>query len=176
VPGGPDQRSSATTAAATAAATAPAAVTATVAPTVAAGVGGTEVTELAGGLLVPGRLEGDALALAAARAALVRTTGRRGVARLTREGEGELAGVVDVVDPDLDLVTEVALESFGHELYDAGPIGQKHFGFHPSAAYAQVAARFERDGRIREVSLNVTKVTAAGTRRGKPYFKIAKRG
>jgi predicted DNA-binding protein with PD1-like motif len=40
----------------------------------------------------------------------------------------------------------------------------------------RIHARFERDGRIREVSLNVTKVTAAGTRRGKPYFKIAKRG
>ena len=40
----------------------------------------------------------------------------------------------------------------------------------------RVHARFERDGRIREVSLNVLTVTAAGTRRGKPYFKVAKRG
>ncbi len=46
----------------------------------------------------------------------------------------------------LDLVTEVALECFGHELSGEGPIGQKHFGFHPSASYAQVASRFERDG------------------------------
>ena len=40
----------------------------------------------------------------------------------------------------------------------------------------RVHARFERDGRIREVSLNVLTVSAAGTRRGKPYFKVAKRG
>ncbi len=52
------------------------------------------------------------------------------------------AMVMELLDP----VTEVALESFGHELFDAGPIGQKHFGFHPSASYAQVASRFEKDG------------------------------
>jgi hypothetical protein len=39
----------------------------------------------------------------------------------------------------------------------------------------RVHVRFERDGRIREFSLGVLRVTAAGTRRGKPYFKIAKR-
>jgi hypothetical protein len=46
----------------------------------------------------------------------------------------------------LDTVTEVALESFGHEVYDAGPAKQKHFGFHPSATYEQLASRFEKDG------------------------------
>jgi len=40
----------------------------------------------------------------------------------------------------------------------------------------RVHVRFERDGRIREFSLGVLRVTAAGTRRGKPYFKVAKRG
>jgi len=39
----------------------------------------------------------------------------------------------------------------------------------------RVHVRFERDGRIREFSLSVLKVTAAGTRRGKPYFKVTKR-
>lgn len=39
----------------------------------------------------------------------------------------------------------------------------------------RVHVRFERDGRIREFSLAVLKVTAAGTRRGKPYFKVTKR-
>lgn len=46
----------------------------------------------------------------------------------------------------LDLLTEVALDCFGHELFPAGPVGRKHFGFHPSAPYASVASRFERDG------------------------------
>jgi predicted DNA-binding protein with PD1-like motif len=40
----------------------------------------------------------------------------------------------------------------------------------------RVHVRFERDGRIREFSLGVLKVTPAGTRRGKPYFKVTKRG
>jgi predicted DNA-binding protein with PD1-like motif len=40
----------------------------------------------------------------------------------------------------------------------------------------RVHVRFERDGRIREFSLGVLKVTGAGTRRGKPYFKVTKRG
>jgi predicted DNA-binding protein with PD1-like motif len=39
----------------------------------------------------------------------------------------------------------------------------------------RVHVRFERDGRIREFSLAVLKVTAAGTRRGKPYFKVTKK-
>lgn len=39
----------------------------------------------------------------------------------------------------------------------------------------RVHVRFERDGRIREFSLTVLKVTAAGSRRGKPYFKVTKR-
>ena len=39
----------------------------------------------------------------------------------------------------------------------------------------RVHVRFERDGRIREFSLAVMKVTAAGSRRGKPYFKVTKK-
>jgi predicted DNA-binding protein with PD1-like motif len=39
----------------------------------------------------------------------------------------------------------------------------------------RVHVRFDRDGRIREFSLAVLKVSAAGTRRGKPYFKVAKK-
>jgi hypothetical protein len=39
----------------------------------------------------------------------------------------------------------------------------------------RVHVRFERDGRIREFSLAVLTVTPAGTRRGKPYFKVTKR-
>ena len=39
----------------------------------------------------------------------------------------------------------------------------------------RVHVRFERDGRIREFSLSVMRVTAAGTRRGKPYFKVTKK-
>ena len=35
--------------------------------------------------------------------------------------------------------------------------------------------RFERDGRIRALNMAVLAVTEAGTRRGKPYFKIGKR-
>lgn len=39
----------------------------------------------------------------------------------------------------------------------------------------RVHVRFEKDGRIREFSLAVLRVTMAGTRRGRPYFKVAKR-
>ncbi len=56
------------------------------------------------------------------------------------------APLAALVMETLDLVTELALESFGHELFDAGPVGQKHFGFHPTASLAQVAQRFEKDG------------------------------
>lgn len=57
--------------------------------------------------------------------------------------EAPLAAIVMEV---LDLVTEVALDCFGHELFPAGPVGRKHFGFHPTAPYEALAARFERDG------------------------------
>lgn len=56
------------------------------------------------------------------------------------------APLAALVMETLDLVTELALESFGHELFDAGAVGQKHFGFHPTASLAQVAQRFEKDG------------------------------
>ncbi len=68
------------------------------------------------------------------------------------------AMVMELLDP----VTEVALECFGHELFEAGSIGQKHFGFHPSASYAQVASRFEKDGfRVLYASDLVRSATAA---------------
>jgi hypothetical protein len=68
------------------------------------------------------------------------------------------AMVMELLDP----VTEVALECFGHELFEAGPIGQKHFGFHPSASYAQVASRFEKDGfRVLQAAELVRAATAA---------------
>ena len=57
--------------------------------------------------------------------------------------EAPLAAIVMEV---LDLVTEVALDCFGHELFPAGPAGRKHFGFHPTASYEALTARFERDG------------------------------
>ncbi|MFO0646374.1 MAG: hypothetical protein U0326_09050 [Polyangiales bacterium] len=68
------------------------------------------------------------------------------------------AMVMELLEP----VSEVALECFGHELFDAGPVGQKHLGFHPSASYAQVASRFEKDGfRVLHASDLVRSVTAA---------------
>lgn len=68
------------------------------------------------------------------------------------------AMVMELLEP----VSEVALECFGHELFDAGPVGQKHVGFHPSASYAQVASRFEKDGfRVLHASDLVRSATTA---------------
>ena len=72
-------------------------------------------------------------------------TGRSALDEKLPEGPVE-APLATIVMEVLDLVTEVALDCYGHELFPAGPVGKKHFGFHPTAPYEAVAARFERDG------------------------------